>query len=110
MKDDLQQFHDANLMSDPQYAIARQLLDLGDAVARLRAERGLTRGELGKQLRVKAADIAVVEEETPRASAGLLEAALSFLVTGITSKMEHEAGVSVSLERIRRLRPALIPA
>jgi ribosome-binding protein aMBF1 (putative translation factor) len=110
VKDDLQKFHEANIATDPQYAIARQLLDLGEAVARLREERGLTRGELGKQLRVKAADIAVIEEETPRAPAGVLEAALSFLVTGVTPNMKREAHVSVSLERIRRLRPALIPA
>jgi transcriptional regulator with XRE-family HTH domain len=110
VKDDLQKFHEGNIATDSRYAIARQLLDLGDAVARLREERGLTRGELGKQLRVKAADIAMVEEETPRAPAGLLEAALSFLVTGITPNMEREAEVSLSLERIRRLRPALIPA
>ena len=68
------------MASDPEYAIARQLLDLGEAVACLREEAGLTRGELGKRLRVKARDIAVVEEETPRAPAGLLEAALSLLV------------------------------
>jgi ribosome-binding protein aMBF1 (putative translation factor) len=110
VKDDLQKFHETNIATDPQYAIARQLLDLGEAVARLREERGLTRGELGKQLRVKAADIAVIEEETPRAPAGVLEAALSFLVTGVTPNMKCEEHVSVSLERIRRLRSALIPA
>ena len=57
MKDDLQKFHERN-MADEQYAIARQLLDLGDAVARLREEQQMTRGELGRQLRVKARDIA----------------------------------------------------
>ena len=65
------------MASDGQYAIARQLLDLGNAVACLREEAGLTRSELGKQLRVKARDIAVVEEETPRAPAGLLSCAKS---------------------------------
>jgi hypothetical protein len=68
--DDLQKFHEKNMAGDPQYAIARQLLDLGEAVARLREGAGLTRGQLGKRLRVKASDIAVVEEETPRAPAG----------------------------------------
>jgi hypothetical protein len=52
VKDDLEEFHEQNMASDSEYAIARQLLDLGDAVARLREEAGLTRGELGKQLRV----------------------------------------------------------
>lgn len=41
VKDDLQKFHEQN-MADEQYAIARQLLDLGDAVARLREERHMT--------------------------------------------------------------------
>ena len=94
VKDDLQKFHERNL-ADEQYAIARQLLDLGDAVARLREERRMTRGELGKRLRVKARDIALVEEETPRASAGLLESALSFLMSGVTPKMQHEPQIRV---------------
>ena len=33
VKDDLDKFHQRNLASDPEYAIARQLLDLGEAVA-----------------------------------------------------------------------------
>jgi hypothetical protein len=40
----------------------------------------MTRGDLGKHPRVKARDIAIVEEQTPRAPAGLLEAALSLLL------------------------------
>jgi hypothetical protein len=70
----------------------------------------MTRGELGKQLRVKARDIAMVEEETPRASAGLLEAALSFLVQGLAPAIQKQSEVSVSVQRIRELRPALVPA
>jgi ribosome-binding protein aMBF1 (putative translation factor) len=107
VKDDLQTFHERN-MSDPEYAIARQLLDLGDAVARLREQAGLTRSELGRQLRVKARDIALIEEETPRAPAGLLEAALSFLVSQVSPR--HRSEVSSSMERIRQLRPALVAA
>jgi ribosome-binding protein aMBF1 (putative translation factor) len=110
MSDDLQQFHERNLALDPQYAIARQLLDLGEAVATLREEAGLTRGELGKRLRVKARDIAIVEEETPRAPAGLVEEALSFLVQMLTPKMQRQSEVSLSLRTIRHLRPALVPA
>jgi len=34
MNDDLQEFHDRNMASDPEYAVGRQLLDLGEAVAR----------------------------------------------------------------------------
>jgi phage-related protein len=78
VKDDLDTFHEQNMAVDPEYAIARQLLDLGEAVACLREKAGLTRSELGKQLRVKARDIAVIEEETPRAPAGLREAAPVF--------------------------------
>ena len=110
MKDDLQIFHEKNMAMDPHYAIARQLFDLGNAVARLREEAGLTRGELGKRLRVKASDIAIVEEETPRAPAGLLEAALSLLVQGLTPQMQQQSEVSISVRRIRELRPALVPA
>ena len=97
------------MASDGQYAIARQLLDLGNAVACLREEAGLTRSELGKQLRVKARDIAVVEEETPRAPAGLLEAALSLLVQMLTPSMQKQSEVGTSLRTIRHLRPALVP-
>ena len=50
------------MVSDFEYAIARQLLDLGEAVACLRQNADLTREELGKQLRAKARDIAMVEE------------------------------------------------
>ena len=109
MKDDLQKFHERN-MADEQYAIARQLLDLGDAVARLREERGMTRGELGRRLRVKARDIAMIEEETPRAPAGLLESALSLLMSGVTPGMRREPEVSISVERVRQLRPGLVAA
>lgn len=96
-------------MGDPHYAIARQLLDLGEAVTQLRQQAGLTRSQLGRQLRVKARDIALVEEETPRAPAGLLEAALSFLVHEVKPRMQQRPAVSLSIERIRRLRPALVP-
>jgi transcriptional regulator with XRE-family HTH domain len=109
VKDDLQKFHERNMASDPHYAVARQLLDLGDAVARLREGAGLTRSELGKMLRVRARDIAVLEEETPRAPAGLLEEALSVLVRGVTPNMEEDAAVSISVDKIRELRPALVP-
>jgi len=97
-------------MGDPHYAIASQLFELGDAVAQLREHAGLTRGELGKQLHVKARDIALVEEDTPRAPAGLLEAALSFLVHEVTPHMRRQSEVSMSMQRIRQLRPALVPA
>ena len=107
--DELDKFHQQQLRTDPQYAIARQLLDLGDAIARLREEAGLTRGELGRRLRVKARDIAVLEDETPRAPAGLVEEALSLLVTGVTPRMQKRAEVDISLSRIRTLRPALVP-
>ena len=110
VKDDLDKFHERNMASDPEYAIARQLLDLGEAVACLREKAGLTRGELGKQLRVKARDIAIVEEETPRAPAGLLEAALSLLVQGLAPAIQKQSEVSVSVQRIRELRPALVTA
>jgi hypothetical protein len=110
VRDDLDKFHQRNMASDSEYAIARQLLDLGEAVACLREKAGLTRGELGKQLRVKARDIAIVEEETPRAPAGLLEAALRFLVHELTPTIQKQSEVSVSVQRIRELRPALVPA
>jgi hypothetical protein len=107
--DDLQKFHERNIASDPQYAIARQLLDLGEAVARLREGAGMTRGQLGKRLRVKARDIAIVEEETPRAPAGLVEEALSLLVQ-MTPSVQRQSEVWISLRTIRHLRPALVPA
>jgi hypothetical protein len=110
VKDDLQRFHEKNMASDPQYAIARHLLDLGEAVAQLRAQAKMTRGQLGKRLRVKARDIAIVEEETPRAPAGLLEAALSLLVQMLSVKTAQPAAVSRSIRTIRNLRPALVSA
>jgi ribosome-binding protein aMBF1 (putative translation factor) len=110
VKDDLEKFHARNMTDDPQYAVARQLLDLGEAVARLREETGLSRSELGKKLRVKARDIAIVEEETPRAPAGVLEAALSLLVQMQTPSMQQQSEVWTSLRTIRQLRPALVPA
>ncbi len=108
--DDLQKFHERNIASDPQYVITRQLLHLGDAVARLREGAGITRGELGKCLRVKARDIAIMEEETPRAPAGLLEEALSLLVQMLTPSIQRKSEVWISLRTIRHLRPALMPA
>ena len=110
MKDDLQRFHENNMASDPQYAVARHLHDLGEAVAHLREQANMTRGELGKRLRVKARDIAMIEDETPLAPAGLLEAALSLLVQMLSAKAEQPAVVSESIRTIRHLRPALIPA
>ena len=108
MSDDLQRFHERN-MADKQYAVSRQLLDLGEAIARLREESGLTRGQLAKKLRVRARDIVIVEEETPRAPAGLLEAALCLLVTNVKPSLNHSPAISVSVQRIRQLRPQLIP-
>jgi len=70
----------------------------------------MTRGELGKRLRVKARDIAIMEEETPRAPAGLLEEALSLLVQMLTPSMQRQSEVWISLRTIRHLRPALAPA
>jgi hypothetical protein len=108
--DDLHKFHERNLAGDPHYAIARQLLDLGEAVTCLREGAGMTRGERGKQLRVKARDIALVEEVTPRAPAGLVEEALSFLVQRLTPRVQRESEVWMSLRTIRQLRPALVSA
>lgn len=110
MKDDLQKFHEKNMATDPQYAIARHLLDLGEAVAQLREQAKMTRGELGKRLRVRARDIAIIEEETPLAPAGLLEAALSLLVQMLSAKPAQRAAASASIRTIRHLRPALMPA
>jgi hypothetical protein len=110
MKDDLQKFHEKNLATDPSYAAARHLFELGEALALLREEARLTRGELGKRLRVKARDIALVEEETPRAPAGLLEAALSLLVQMSSTGMTKPAAVSRSIQTIRHFRPTLVPA
>jgi hypothetical protein len=109
VKDDLQRFHEKNMATDPQYAIARHLFDLGEAVALLREQAKMTRGELGKLLRVKARDIAVVEEETPRAPAGLLEAALNLLVQRLSQSSKRIEKVERSIRTIRHLRPALIP-
>lgn len=110
MKDDLQTFHQKNMASDPQYAVARHLLDLGEAVALLREEAKMTRGELGRRLRVKARDIAIVEDETPLAPAGLLEAALSYLMQMVAVKGTRPLAVSAPIRTIRALRPALVPA
>ena len=51
--------------------------------------------------------IAIVEEETPRAPAGLLEATLRLLVQGLAPAIQKQPEVSVSVQRIRELRPAL---
>ncbi len=110
MSDDLQQFHARNMARDPRYAGARQLLELGEAITLLREGAGLTRGQLAKQLGVKAQDIAVVEEETPRASAGLLEAALGLLVQISKPRTEHDSEVADSLRMVRQLRPSLVAA
>ena len=98
------------MATDPHYAAARHLLELGEAVELLREEARLTRGELGKRLRVKARDIALVEEETPRAPAGLLEAALSLLVKLSLAKAHQPAAVQRSIQTIRHFRPTLAPA
>lgn len=108
--DDLEKFHQKNMSGDLQGAIARQLLDLGEAVARLREGIGMTRGELGKHLRVKARDIAIIEEQTPRAPAGLLEEALNLLVRILTPSVQRQSEVWLSLQAIHHLRPALVPA
>lgn len=98
------------MSADPHYAAARHLLELGEAIALLREEARLTRGELGKRLRVKARDIALVEEETPRAPAGLLEAALSLLVRISLAKAKQPPAVVESIRTIRHFRPTLTPA
>ncbi len=110
MNDDLQQFHVRNMARDPQYAVARQLLELGEAVTQLRESAKMTRGQVGKLLHVKAHDIAVVEEETPRAPAGLLEAALSVLLQAAKPQATQTAEVSDSIRTVRHLRPALVAA
>lgn len=97
------------MAADPEYAAARHLFELGEALALLREEARLTRGELGKRLRVRARDIAVVEEQTPRAPAGLLEAALSLLVQLSSTKATRPASVSQSIRTIRHFRPTLVP-
>lgn len=98
------------MAADPQYAAARHLFELGEALALLREEARLTRGELGKRLRVKARDIAVIEEDTPLAPAGLLEAALSLLVQISSTKATRPDSVSESIRTIRHFRPSLVPA
>jgi hypothetical protein len=108
MIDDLEIFHARNLKDDPSYAVARQLLDLGEAVMQLRHAARLTRSQLGKLLGVKAADIAVLEEETPRASAGLLEASMRLLVQRTESP--RGSNVKESLRVIQQLRPGLLAA
>ena len=110
MSDDLEQFHARNMASDPQYAVARQLLELGEAVTQLREGAKMTRGQLGRLLHVKAQDIAIIEEETPRAPAGLLEAALRVLVQANKPQAARTSEVSDSIRMVRQLRPALVPA
>lgn len=110
MSDDLEQFHARNMARDPQYAVARQLLELGEAVMQLREGVKMTRGQLGKLLRVKALDIAIIEEETPRAPAGLLEAALSVLLQMTKPQTSRTSEVSDSIRIVRQLRPALVAA
>ena len=111
MSDDLEKFHALHMGADPQYAVARHLLQLGEAVTQLRHNAKLTRSQLGKLLRVKAQDIAVVEEETPRASAGLLEAALIVLLHKLpVPGKAHQSEVAHSLRTVRQLRPALLTA
>ncbi len=97
------------MADDPQYAAARHLFELGEALVLLREDARLTRGELGKRLHVKARDIAVVEEETPLAPAGSLEAALSLLVQMSSMKTTRPAAVSESIRTIRHFRPPLLP-
>ena len=110
MKDELQKFHERNMAGDPHYAAARHLFELGEALSLLREDARLTRGALGKRLRVRARDIALVEEETPLAPAGLLEAALSLLVQMSSMKARQPAAVSQSIRTIRHFRPRLAPA
>ena len=110
MSDDLEQFHARQMANDPQYAVARQLLELGEAVAQLREGAKMTRSQLGKLLRVKAQDIAVIAEETPRAPAGLLEAALRILMQANKPQAGQISCVSDSIRIVRHLRPALVPA
>jgi len=111
MSDDLERFHAQNLAHDPQYAVARQLFELGEAVTQLREGAKLTRAQLAKRLGVKTRDIEIVEEETPRASAGLLEAALSLLVQNTPAqKVGNKSDIAASLRTIRQLRPGLVAA
>jgi ribosome-binding protein aMBF1 (putative translation factor) len=111
MSDDLEQFHLRSMATDPQYSVARQLLDLGEAVMQLREGAGLSRGQLAKLLGVKAQDVAVVEEETPRAPAGLLETAVRLLVQRMAEpKTARSVEVTDSLRIVRQLRPALLAA
>jgi DNA-binding XRE family transcriptional regulator len=111
MSDDLEHFHARNIAGDPQYAIARQLFELGEAVAQLRESARLTRGQLGKLLGVKARDIEIIEEETPRSPAGLLEAALSLLVQKTAEpQTTRNSDIADSLRTVRHLRPALVAA
>jgi len=110
VKDDLEKFHARNMAGDPQYGVARQLLELGEAVAQLRAHAKLTRGELGKRLGVKARDIAIVEEQTPRAPAGLLETTLSLLLQMTSQRTATGPATAIPIRTIRHFRPALVPA
>jgi len=108
MSDDLEQFDARNMASDPLYAAARQLLELGEAVTQLREGAKMTRGQLGRLLRVKAQDITIIEEETPRAPAGLLEAALRVLLEVNKPQAARTSEVSDSIRTVRQLRPGLI--
>jgi hypothetical protein len=111
MIDDLEKFHARNTAADPHYAIARQLFDLGEAVTLLRENAGLTRGQLGKLLGVKARDIEIVEEDTPLAPAGVLEAALSLLIQkSAQPQTTRNSEVTDSIRTVRHLRPALVAA
>ena len=110
MSDDLEKFHARNMARDPQYAVARHLFELGEAVMQLREGAKMTRSQLGKLLRVKAQDIAIIEEETPQAPAGLLEAALSVLLQLTKPQTTRTSEVSDSIRTVRQLRPSLIAA
>jgi hypothetical protein len=60
--------------------------------------------------RVCDAGLAIIEEETPRAPAGLLEAALSVLLQATKPQATRTPEVSDSIRTVRQLRPALVAA
>jgi hypothetical protein len=64
--------------------------------------------ELARKLRVKASDIAIVEEETPQAAVALLEATLRMLVSHFAANMQRHSQISISVERIGERRPGLV--
>ena len=101
-------YHSALLAQDPEYASGFRLLELGDAVRVLREHARLTRGQLGRELGVKAAAIAQVEEETFDVPAGLLEAAIAVLLRYQRRPSAGEA--AGALRVVRQLRPALVPS